>query len=72
MQAKGGTAAVQAKAAAHATKANKAGRVGLLWLARCSVLERIGTANGGRLLLVKGAGRVNVPGRAQTCLDVPL
>ena len=42
MYAKGVTAAVQAKAAAHATKATEVGRVGLLWLARCSVLERIG------------------------------
>ena len=38
-----------------------------LWATACWARR---TANGGRLLLVKGAGRLNVAGRARTCLVV--
>ena len=47
--------------AIKATEAGQCYRVGLLCAVGCSALERTAHANGGRL---------NVPGRARTCLVV--
>ena len=58
------TAPADATAAADVTAASDCC---VLWATACWARW---AANGGRLLLVKGAGRLNVPGRARTCLVV--